>query len=382
MTMKIQQLDLKAQLSPIRDDLVKAITEVVDSTQYIMGPQVAELEKQVAAYVGAKFGIGVASGTDALLVSLMALDIHPDDIVLTTPYSFFATAGVVTRLGARPIFADINPNTYNLDPVATRKVLTALSPADRKRVKAILPVHLYGQSADMNPLMDIAEEFGLAVIEDGAQAIGAGYDYRGKAARVGSIGLAGCFSFFPSKNLGGLGDGGMVTTNDEKFANQVRILRVHGAKPKYYHSFIGGNFRLDTLQAAALLVKLPHLDSWHAGRQAKAAYYDEKLVGIPGLVRPKIAYKREYHIYNQYIIAVPQRDALMEHLAGKGISTAIYYPVPFHVQPCFQYLGYKKGDFPVSEMASEKTLALPIYPELPTEQQDFVVAAVREFCHA
>lgn len=377
--MKISQLDLKAQLATIRDDIVKAMTEVVDSTHYIMGPQVGELEKQVAEYVGTKHGIGVASGTDALLVSLMALDIGPDDIVLTTPYSFFATAGVVSRLHAKPIFADIEPDTYNLDPVATRKVLTALSPTDRKRVKAILPVHLYGQSADMGPLMEVANEFGAAVIEDGAQAIGAKYDMNGKMVKVGSIGLGGCFSFFPSKNLGGLGDGGMVVTNDDKFADQVRILRVHGAKPKYYHSFIGGNFRLDTLQAAALLVKLPHIETWHAGRQARAAYYDTKLADIPGLVRPHIAIKREYHIYNQYIISVPRRDELQKHLNDKGISTAVYYPVPFHVQPCFQYLGYKLGDFPISEAAANQTLALPIYPELTTEQQDYVVAAVREF---
>jgi len=380
--MKIQSLDLKAQLATIRDDLVKAMTEVVDSTQYIMGPQIGELEKQIAAYVGAKHGIGVASGTDALLVSLMALDIGPDDIVLTTPYSFFATAGVVSRLRAKPIFADIEPDSYNLDPVATRKVLKSLSAADRKRVKAILPVHLYGQSADMGPLMEIANEFGIPVIEDGAQAIGAKYDLNGKTVKAGSIGLAGCFSFFPSKNLGGLGDGGMVTTNDDKFADQVRILRVHGAKPKYYHSFIGGNFRLDTLQAAALLVKLPHLDSWHAGRQAHAKYYDDKLAGIPGLITPHIAIKREYHIYNQYVISVPRRNELQEFLATKGISTNIYYPVPFHVQPCFQYLGYKLGDFPASEAAADHTLALPIYPELPTEHQDFVVASVREFYNA
>ncbi len=379
--MKISQLDIKAQHANIRDELVKAMTEVIDSTQYIMGPQVAELEKQVAQYVGAKHGIGVASGTDALLVALMALGVEPDDIVVTTPYSFFATAGVVSRLNARPVFADIDRDSYNLDPEATRKVIASLPAADRKRVKAILPVHLYGQAADMGPLMEVAKEFGAEVIEDGAQAIGAGYDLNGKSVKVGSMGLAGCFSFFPSKNLGGLGDGGMVTCNDDAFADQVRILRVHGAKPKYYHSFIGGNFRLDTLQAAALLVKLPHLNSWHAGRQAHAAYYDEKLAGIPGLKTPSISYKRAYHIYNQYIISTQNRDQLMEFLASKDISTAIYYPVSFHEQPCFQYLGYKKGDFPNSEFAANTTLALPIYPELTTAQLDYVIAAIREFTH-
>lgn len=380
--MKITQLDLKAQLAGIREELVKTMTDVIDSTQYIMGPQVAELERQIAAYVGVKHGIGVASGTDALLVALMALDIKPDDIVVTTPYSFFATAGVVSRMHARPVFADIDRDSYNLDPKETYKTITKLSAADRKRVKAILPVHLYGQAADMEPLMDVAAEFGASIIEDGAQAIGAGYDYKGESAKVGSLGLAGCFSFFPSKNLGGLGDSGMVTTNEDKFAEQVRILRVHGAKPKYYHSFIGGNFRLDTLQAAALLVKLPHLNNWHAGRQAKAAYYDEKLAEIPKLITPKTIYKREYHIYNQYIISVPRRDELQNYLAEKGISTAIYYPVSFHEQPCFQYLGYKKGDFPVSEWAAGTTLALPIYPELTSDQQDYIVDTIREFYHA
>jgi dTDP-4-amino-4,6-dideoxygalactose transaminase len=377
--MKISQLDLKAQLATIRDDLVKAMTEVVDSTQYILGPQVTQLEKEVAAYVGVKHGIGVASGTDALLVSLMALDIQPDDIVITTPYSFFATAGVVSRLHARPMFADIDRESYNLDPKLTRKAIEALPAADRKRVKAILPVHLYGQSADMEPLMEISKEFNAPIIEDGAQAIGARYDYHGKPSRVGAIGLAGCFSFFPSKNLGGLGDGGMVVTNDDAFADQVRILRVHGAKPKYYHSFIGGNFRIDTLQAAALLVKLPHLENWHAGRRARADYYNKGLGGMKSVICPRTVFNPEYHIYNQYVISVPRRDELMEFLGAKGISTAIYYPVPFHIQPCFQYLGHKKGDFPVSEFAAETTLALPIYPELTNDQQDYVISVVREF---
>ena len=377
--MKISQLDLKAQLSSIRNDLVAAVTEVVDSTQYIMGPQVAKLEQLVADYVGVKHGIGVASGTDALLVSLMALNIGPDDIVLTTPYSFFATAGVIVRLGARPLFADIDPDTYNIDPEQCRKVLEGLNNDDRKRVKAILPVHLYGQSADMQPLMELADHFNIPVVEDGAQAIGTRYTMNSGTVKVGAVGLLGCLSFFPSKNLGGLGDGGMVVTNDDKLADQVRILRVHGAKPKYYHSFIGGNFRLDTIQAAALLVKLPHLDKWHAGRQRIASYYDEKLADIPQVKRPKIACKREYHIYNQYVIAVDRRDELMKFMQDKGISTAIYYPVPFHLQPCFEYLGYRKGDFSVSEMAAERTLALPIYPELTIEQLEYIVETIHEF---
>jgi len=380
--MKITQLDLKAQLPSIREELLHSLTVVVDSTQYILGPQVAELEKQVAAYCGVRFGIGVASGTDALLVSLMALDVGPDDLVLTTPYSFFATAGVISRVHAKPLFADIDPESYNLDPQQVRQLLTGMSHADRKRVRAMMPVHLYGQSAEMGPLMDIADEFGIKVVEDCAQAIGARYDFRGKPARVGAMGLCGCFSFFPSKNLGGLGDGGMVVTDDEAFADQVRILRVHGAKPVYFHSFIGGNFRLDTLQAAALLVKLPHLEEWHRGRQDRADYFDKGLTGVPGVGLPKIASRREYHIYNQYIIAADRRNELKEFLAGKGISTAIYYPVPFHLQPCFEYLGYKQGDFPASERAAATTLAIPIYPELTAEQQDYIIGSIREFYQA
>jgi len=359
--------------------MLKALTDVVDSTRYILGPQVAELEQQVADYCGARYGIGVASGTDALLVSLMALDLKPGDLVLTTPYSFFATAGVVSRLGARPLFADIERDTYNLDPASARKVLESLSPDERRRLKAILPVHLYGQSVDLTALVDLAREFDAALIEDGAQAIGARYESSDRTVRVGSVGLAGCFSFFPSKNLGGIGDGGMVVTSDETFAEQVRILRVHGARPQYYHSFVGGNFRLDTLQAAALLVKLPHLETWHAGRQARAAYYDEGFAGVADVIRPAVAQRQEYHIYNQYVISVSRRDDLQVHLKNCGIATAIYYPVPFHLQPCFQYLGYGEGDFPVSEWAARTTLALPIYPELTTDQQDYIIDAVRQF---
>lgn len=377
--MKIPQLDLKAQLVGIREEMLEAITRVVDSTQYIMGPQVAELEQKVAEYVGVKYGIGVASGTDALLVSLMALGVGQGDRVITTPYSFFATAGVIARLGAIPLFADIDPESYNLDPDSLKKVVEALSSEERSTVKAIIPVHLYGQSADMDPIMEVSREFGIPVIEDCAQAIGARYLFQGKEVRVGSIGKAGCFSFFPSKNLGGMGDGGMVVTDDDQFADMVRLLRVHGARPKYYHHFIGGNFRLDTLQAAILLVKLPHLETWHQGRRRVAQLYDLKLADIPQVKTPKAIWGREFHIYNQYIISVERRDELVKHLEANGIATAIYYPVPFHLQPCFSYLGYKEGDFPHSEYAARHTLALPIYPELTETQIDYIVEVIRAF---
>ncbi len=377
--MEIRQLNLKQQLTSIREELIQALIEVVDSTQYILGPQIGLLEKRVSEYIGVKHGIGVSSGTDALLVSLMALNIEAGDIVITTPYSFFATAGVVARLRARPVFADIAPETYNIDPAAVHRALEGLSEEERKKVKALLPVHLYGQTAEMEPLMEIAKEYGIPVIEDCAQAIGARYSLNGREVKAGAMGLAGCFSFFPTKNLGGLGDGGMVVTDDDEFAEQVRLLRVHGAKSRYYHYQVGGNFRLDTLQAAALLVKLPHLEEWHTARQRAAEYYDEELASVSQVKRPQIAYRREYHIFNQYVIAVPDRDGLMERMNEKGISCAIYYPVPFHLQPCFTYLGYRKGDFPVSESAAESTLALPIYPELPRGQQDYVVEVIDEY---
>ncbi|MDP8239449.1 MAG: DegT/DnrJ/EryC1/StrS family aminotransferase, partial [Candidatus Hatepunaea meridiana] len=270
---------------------------------------------------------------------------------------------------------------YNLDPDKVAELLNGMSEAERKKVKAILPVHLYGQSADMAPMMETADKYGIAVIEDAAQAIGTRYPMGNKVVKAGAIGLAGCFSFFPSKNLGGFGDGGMVVTNDDEFAGQLRILRMHGAKPKYYHSFIAGNFRLDPIQAAVLKVKLPHLDDWHAGRQKNAAYYDENM-SVPQVKCPKIAYQREYHIYNQYVIFAEDRDNLKKSLDAKEIGTNIYYPVPFHTQPCFKYLGYKYGDFSVSEAATEHTLALPVFPELEQDQLDFVIDSIREFYNA
>ncbi len=376
--MEVPLLDLKAQFEPIRNELKKAIDEVVESSRYIMGPRVVELEKTLADYCSTAFGIGVSSGTDALLISLMALDIQTDDLVMTTPYSFFATAGVIARLRAVPVFVDIQPDTYNLDPKKLKNWLLN-NPKKAKKVKAIVPVHLYGQCADMDPILEIAHQFGISVIEDAAQAIGSRYPSPIGIRKAGSMGTTGCFSFFPSKNLGAMGDGGLVVTNDEGLADKLFKLRNHGASPKYYHSLIGGNFRLDPIQAAVLLVKFSHLEDWHKARQENAAYYDECL-NIDGIHKPAIAYQREYLIYNQYVIAVPdRRDELSDFLKKKQIGHEIYYPVPFHQQACFRYLGYQTGDFPNSEYAASHTVALPIYPELTREMQDYVIEAIGEF---
>jgi len=377
-TMRIPLLDLKAQLLPLEQDMKAAINAVVDSTAYIMGPAVAELEEQVAAYCGVDCAVGVSSGTDALLVSLMALDIGPGDIVLTTPYSFFATAGTVARLGASLAMVDIDPVSYNIDLEA----LSAWFEREKdkaSRVKAIIPVHLYGQCAEMDAIMQIADSRGIAVVEDACQAIGAGYPSANGLKKAGSMGTFGCFSFFPSKNLGGIGDGGMVTTNDGAMAEKLRLLRNHGAHPKYYHSLVGGNFRLDTVQAAVLLVKLPHLDSWHAGRRENAAYYDELLAGS-GISVPAASFGREHHIYNQYVVSVPEkRDELRAWLSQNEIGNEVYYPVAFHEQECFRSLGYTEGDFPHSEYAARHTLALPVYPELTRSMQEFLVETLLKF---
>jgi dTDP-4-amino-4,6-dideoxygalactose transaminase len=376
--MQVPLLDLKAQQKELRAELLAAIEEVMDSTAFIMGPKVKELEQKVAAYSGAGFGVGVSSGTDALLVALMALDVKPGDIVLTTPYSFFATAGVVARLGATPAFVDIDPGTYNLDPGLLREWFKK-NPSKIRNVKAVIPVHLYGQCADMDPIMAITREHSIPVIEDAAQAIGAQYPGKSGIKKAGAMGTMGCFSFFPSKNLGAMGDGGMVVTSDPALADKLQKLRNHGAHPKYYHAMIGGNFRLDTIQAAALLVKLPRLESWHARRRQNASYYNQHL-NVPGVVKPTAVYGPEFHIYNQYVISIPEkRDELRKHLKDNGIGNEVYYPVPFHEQECFKYLGGKTGDYPHSEFAARHTIALPIYPELTNEMQDAVIEAVRSF---
>ena len=376
--LKVPLLDISAQHGPIADELRAAVLEVVDSTRYIMGPKIDELEANVAEYCGAQFGIGVSSGTDALLLALMALNIGPGDLVLTTPYSFFATAGVIARVGATPVLVDIDRKSYNIDPQAVAQWIDD-NPDKKNKLKAIMPVHLYGQCAAMKELLDIAGPLGLPIIEDAAQAIGAGCDLMGEMQAAGSMGLVGCFSFFPSKNLGGIGDGGFITSNDEGLAHRMKLLRNHGAEPKYFHSMIGGNFRLDPIQAAALLVKLPHLESWHAMRRENAHFYDEALAGSKCFT-PHISYSREHHIYNQYVIAVPERrDELKTHLQEAGISTEIYYPVPFHKQECFSYLGYKDGDFPNAEFAANHTLAIPVYPGMTREMQQYVVDKIYEF---
>lgn len=377
--MIVPLLDLGAQLAAIRSELKAAVDEVIDSTRYILGPKVGELEEAIAHYTGTRFAVGVSSGTDALLAALMALDVGPGDIVVTTPYSFFATAGVIVRLGATPAFVDIDPKTYNLCPAALRDWFETHT-EQRTRVKAILPVHLYGQCADMDPILALASEFGVPVIEDAAQAIGARYPSKAGMRKAGAMGLFGCFSFFPSKNLGGLGEGGMVTTDDGSLADRLRKLRNHGMEPKYHYAMIGGNFRLDTIQAAALLVKLPFLDQWHAARQRNAAYYDAHLDRVPGLRRPTIAYQREDHTYNQYVISVAERrDALLAFLRERQVGHEVYYPVPFHEQKCFAHLGYRPGDFPHSEYAARHTLALPIYPELTPDMLDYVIESICTF---
>lgn len=393
-TQPVPLLDLKAQYASIRDEIREAIDRVADSQHFILGPEVEALESEVAAYSQCEFGIGVSSGTDALLVALMAINIKPGDEVITTPYTFFATAGAIARLNARPVFVDIDPLTYNIDPAQ-------IEAAINERTRAIIPVHLYGQMADMNPIMEVARRHNLVVIEDAAQAIGSEYEGR----RAGAIGDMTCFSFFPSKNLGGFGDGGMVTTNDAELARQVKLLRNHGYAPKYYNKVVGGNFRLDAIQAAVLRVKLKYLDSWTEKRQQNAATYrrlfeeaelsiqpqfvgltneasgveaPNKLSEMSGVVLPFEAPNMR-HIYNQFIIRSGQRDQLLAHLKERRIGTEVYYPVPMHVQECFAELGYKMGDFEESERAANETLALPIYPELTESMMARVVNAISDF---
>ncbi len=365
-TQPIPLLDLKAQYAPIREEIRAAIDRVADAQYFIGGPEVEGLEREIAAYSAAAYGIGVTSGTDALLIALMAVDIQPGDEVITTPYTFFATGGSIHRLGAAPVFVDIDPVSYNIDPAAIEAAITP-------RTRAIMPVHLYGQMADMDPIMDIAARHNLYVIEDAAQAIGAEY----KGRRAGSIGHFGCFSFFPSKNLGGFGDGGMMTAQDEKLAHAARLLRNHGAEPKYYHKVVVGNFRLDALQAAVLRVKLAYLDGWTAGRQRNAARYRALFAarGLAEITLPTELPERR-HIYNQFVIRTARRAAVMAELKARNIGHEIYYPVPLHLQECFAGLGYRAGSLPESERAANETLALPIYPELTEEMQAAIVDAV------
>jgi dTDP-4-amino-4,6-dideoxygalactose transaminase len=364
---QVPLLDLEAQYRPLREEILTAIARVCDSQRFIMGPEVEQLERELSTALEVEHTIGVSSGTDAILLALMALGIGPGDEVITSTYSFFATAGCVARLGATPVFVDILPQTYNLDPDAVRRALTA-------RTRAIIPVHLYGLCADMDPVMQIAAGAGIAVVEDACQAIGA--RYHGKQA--GSIGTVGCFSFFPSKNLGAFGDGGLVVTRDAALAKDMRLLRNHGAEPKYFHKRIGGNFRLDALQAAILRVKLPHLERWSEARRDNAARYTGMLRarGLDATVGLPIEPAGLHHIFNQFIIRVPERDRVRQALGAAGVGTEIYYPVPFHLQECFASLGYHTGAFPHAEAAANETLAVPIYSELTAAQQQAVVDAL------
>ncbi len=392
--MKIPLLDLKAQLDTIRDEIMAAVTATVDSSCYIMGPQIEQFEKNVAAYCRTQAAVGVSSGTDALLASLMALGVGRDDLVLTTPYTFFATMGSILRVGAQPVFVDIDPVTYNIDPDKVAALLSDSSLA--AKLKAILPVHLFGQCADMAPLLKMAADLDIPVVEDAAQAIGAVYPMKVEGAlewhKAGSMGRCGCFSFFPSKNLGGMGDGGMIVTNSEKFAADLRIIRVHGDISKYDHSVVGGNFRLDAIQAAVLNVKLQHLHKWHAARRQNATLYNA-LFKEAGLVEggyvatPEAVYQEQavagddvdYHIYNQYVIRVKNRNALRDYLLEQSIGVAVYYPIPLHKQKCISGLKASRVCLPEAEKAAEETLALPIYPELTSEMQEFLVERIRAF---
>ena len=364
--MQVPLLDLKAQYATIKDEVLASISEVLDSQRCIGGPKVSELEEKIASVSDCKYGVGVSSGTDAILNSLMSLGIKAGDEVITTPFTFFATAGCIARVGARPVFVDIDAKTYNIDASQIESAVT-------EKTKAIIPVHLYGQMAGMDSIMAVADKHNLFVIEDAAQSISSVY----KGKKAGSIGTVGCFSFFPSKNLGGIGDGGMIVTNNEEVYNQLFIMRNHGSKPKYYHKFVGGNFRLDPIQAAALLVKLGHLDQWSEARRRNAAYYNMKFAG--SIVKTPYIDPDCVTIYNQYVIRVPNRDAAVFYLHENNIGCEIYYPVPMHMQECFTYLGYKEGDFPVTEKASKEVMALPVYPELTDEMKDFVADTLLNF---
>ncbi len=368
--MPVPLLDLQAQYRPIRAEILAALTRVADSQRFIMGPEIEALERELSALLRVDHAIAVSSGTDALLLALMALDVKPGDEVITPTYSFFATAGCVARLGARPVLVDIDPGTYNIDPAAVARAVTP-------RTKAIMPVHLYGLSADMDAIMEIAGRAGVPVIEDAAQAIGATY----RSRPVGGIGALGCFSFFPSKNLGAFGDAGLVTTNDAALAKRARLLRTHGMDPKYYHHVVGANFRMDAIQAAVLRVKTPHLAAWTEGRRRNASRYRTLFhqAGLDGVITLPTEPPDRVHIFNQFVIRTPDRNALKRHLDEQGIGNEIYYPVPFHLQPCFSYLGHARGDFPIAERAAAETLAIPVYGELTPDQQQSVVDAIAAF---
>ena len=369
--MKVPLLDLQAQYVSLQANVRAAIARVFETQLFVLGPEVSSLEKEIAAYCGTTEAVGCASGSDALLLALMALDVGPGDEVITTPFSFFATGSAITRLGARPVFVDIDPVTYNIDAAKISEAITS-------RTKAIIPVHIYGQCADMDAVLSIAQEQKVPVIEDAAQAIGA--EDRGR--RAGSMGLAGCFSFYPTKNLGGAGDGGLVTTNDANFAARLRRLRTHGGFNEYEHEEVGVNSRLDALQAAVLRVKLPHLDEWSNARAQRAAIYSELLeqADLSFSLQTPVVRPNNRHIFHQYVVRVPEhRDALSEHLRSREIGTKVYYPIPLHLQQCFRFLGYKQGEYPEAERAALETMALPMFPEITDAQQEYVVKTIQDF---
>ena len=368
--MSVPLLDLEAQYRPLRDEILAAITRVCDSQRFIMGPEIDALERELAAQLGVPHAIAVSSGTDALLLALMALGIKAGDEVVTTTFSFFATAGAIVRVGATPVLVDIDPVTFNIDPAQAAAAITP-------RTKAIMPVHLFGLGADMDPIMAAADRAGIPVIEDAAQAIGSTY----KSRPLGAIGAFGCFSFFPSKNLGAFGDAGLLTTTDAALAERARLLRTHGMKPKYYHHLVGANFRMDALQAAVLRVKAPHLNGWTEGRRANAARYRTlfQAAGLDAAITLPAEPADRSHIFNQFVIRTPERDALKRHLDEQTIGNEIYYPVPFHQQPCFANLGHRPGDFPHAERAARESLAIPVYGEMTAAQQETVVSAIGQF---
>jgi len=379
--LNIPLLDLKAQYKTIKKEVIAATMEVYESQRFILGPKAEELENKIAAYTQARYAVGVSSGTDALLISLMSAGIGPGDLVVTSPYTFFSTAGSIARLGAIPVFVDIDHLTYNIDPEKLEKKISTMNAKERSRLKAIMPVHLFGQCADMDSIMAVAKSLGIAIIEDAAQAIGAEYRFSdGSLKRAGSMGDYGCFSFFPSKNLGSFGDGGMVTTNDDEAFQRLKIMRVHGSQPKYHHKVVGGCFRLDDLQAAILLVKFNYLDKWTGKRRENAGLYRE-LFARKGIEQIGLPFESEgRHIYNQFVIKISQkRDELKTYLTNQGIGCEIYYPVPLHIQECFRYLGYRPEDCPVSIEAAARTIALPVYPELRYEQIEYVVEKIGSF---
>jgi len=366
----LQFLDLRLQYEEIRDEIMQAVTQVLETQRFVLGPEVEQLEAEIADYVGCRHAVACASGTDALILALLALGIGPGDEVITTPFTFVATASAIIRAGATPVFADIDPNTYNLDPALLRQLITP-------RTRAIIPVHLFGLAAEMEPIMKLASEHGVSVIEDAAQAIGAAY--RGKS--TGTIGSMGCFSFFPSKNLGGAGDGGMITTNDDGYADRLRLLRVHGSRSKYRYEILGMNSRLDALQAAILRVKLRHLNDWTEQRRCNAVRYASLFAH--GEAGNHVALPLEpqgmRHVYNQFTIRCPERDGLREHLHREGVPTEIYYPHPLHLQPAFAYLRYKEGSLPHAELAARQVVSLPVYPELTEDEQRMIVDAIAGF---